>query len=124
MEAETRDEFWRPVGNLTAVEVINTFGELQGALANHAETVLLTLKSDERQALQFVMPQLVSLGRSEEDVLVHRTVPYRDLVSSPELDHRQKAGAEALVDRLLQTRFFTRITSLAWIRAGAHLVSG
>ena len=78
------------------------FGELQGALVNHAETVLSTLKSDERQALQFVMPQLVSLGRSEEDVLTRRTVPYRDLVSSPELDHRQKAGAEALVDRLIK----------------------
>jgi hypothetical protein len=78
------------------------FGELQGALANHTETVLLTLKSDERQALKFVMPQLVSLGRGEEDVLIRRTVPYRDLVSSPELDHQQKAGAKGLVERLIK----------------------
>jgi hypothetical protein len=78
------------------------FGELQGALTNHAETVLLTLKSDERQALQFVMPQLVSLSRSEEDVLIRRTVPYRDLVSSPELDDRQKAGAKVLIERLIK----------------------
>ena len=78
------------------------FGELQGALANHAETVFLTLKNDEQQALKFVMPQLVSLGRSEEDVLICRIVPYRDLVSSPELDHRQKAGAKGLVERLIK----------------------
>jgi hypothetical protein len=76
------------------------FGELQGALANHAETVFSTLKSEERQALKFIMPQLVSLGCNEEDVLVRRTVPYHDLVSSPELDRREKAGAKGLVERL------------------------
>ena len=78
------------------------FGELQGALANHAETVFLTLKSDEQQALKLVMPHLVSFGRDEEGALVRRTIPYRDLVSSPELDDRLKAGAKNLVERLIK----------------------
>ena len=78
------------------------FGELQGALAKHVETVFLTLKSDEQQALKFVMPHLVSLGRGEEGVLIRRTVPYRDLVSPREVDHRQDAGAKGLVDRLIK----------------------
>src|SRR5258706_7584489 len=77
-------------------------GELQGALANHAETVFLTLKRDEQQALKFVIRHLVALGRGEEGLLNRRTVPYRDLVSSPELDQRQRAGARGLVDRLIK----------------------
>jgi ketosteroid isomerase-like protein len=77
-------------------------GELRGALANHAETVFLTLKRDEQQALKFVIRHLVALGRGEEGLLNRRTVPYRDLVSSPELDRRQRAGAKGLVDRLIK----------------------
>jgi hypothetical protein len=87
-------------------------GELQGALAQHAETVSLTLKRDEQQALKFVVRHLVALGRGEEGLLNRRTVPYRDLVSSPRywdpakcfggLNQRQRAGAKGLVDRLIK----------------------
>src|ERR1700724_3001773 len=75
-------------------------GELQGALAQHVKTVFLTLKPHEQQALKFVIRRLLALGRGEEGHLIRRTVPYRDLVSSPELDH--KAGAKGLVDRLIK----------------------
>src|SRR4029077_6837238 len=74
------------------------FGELQGALANHAETVFSTLKVDEQGALESVMRQLISLGRGEAGI--RRTVRYGDLVSSPELNDGQKAGAKGLMDRL------------------------
>jgi energy-coupling factor transporter ATP-binding protein EcfA2 len=77
-------------------------GELQGALANHAETVFLTLKRDEQQALKFVIRHLVALGRGEEGHLIRRTVPYRDLVLSPELDPQPRASAKGLVDRLIK----------------------
>jgi len=75
-------------------------GELQGALAQHVKTVFLTLKPHEQQALKFVIRRLLALGRGEEGHLIRRTIPYRDLVSSPELD--QKAGAKGLVDRLIK----------------------
>jgi energy-coupling factor transporter ATP-binding protein EcfA2 len=76
-------------------------GRLQDALAQHAESVFLTLKRDEQQALKFVVRHLVA-GPGEEGLLNHRTVPYRDLVSSPKLDQRQRAGAKGLVDRLIK----------------------
>src|SRR4029077_7677261 len=77
-------------------------GELQGALANHAETVFLTLKGDEQQALKFVIRHLVEPGQGEDGHLIRRTVPYRDLVSLPEFDQQQRAGAKGLVDRLIK----------------------
>jgi energy-coupling factor transporter ATP-binding protein EcfA2 len=77
-------------------------GGLQGALAQHAETVFLTLNRDEQQALKFVIRHLVARGRGEEGHWIRRTVPYRDLVSSPELNQEQKAGAKGLVDRLIK----------------------
>jgi energy-coupling factor transporter ATP-binding protein EcfA2 len=77
-------------------------GELRGALANHAETVFLTLKSDEQQALKFVMRHLVTPGRGEEDHWIRRTVPYRDIGSSPGLNQQQRAGAKGLVERLVK----------------------
>jgi len=77
-------------------------GELHDALAQHAETVFLTLKRDEQQALKFVIRHLVAPGQGEEGLFNRRTVPYRDLVSSPELNQRQKAGAQGLVDRLIK----------------------
>src|SRR5258707_738291 len=77
-------------------------GELQGALAQHVKTVLVTLKPHEQQALKFVIRHLVAPGRGEEGLFNRRTVPYRDLVSSPELNQRQKAGAQGLVDRLIK----------------------
>ncbi len=83
-------------------------GELEGALANHAETVFRELDSDEQEAFDFVMRQLVSLGSGEGGV--RRTVPYRDLVSSPEFDHRQKAGAKGLVDCFIKEELFSAET--------------
>jgi hypothetical protein len=87
-------------------------GELQDALARHAETVFLRLKRDEQQALKFVIRHLVAPGRGEEGLLRRRTVLYRDLISSPKywdptkcfggLNQRQRAGAKGLVDRLIQ----------------------
>jgi hypothetical protein len=76
-------------------------GRLQEALAQHAESVFLTLKHDEQQALKFVLRHLVA-GPGEEGLLNRRSVPYRDLVSSPKLDERQRAGAKGLVDRLIK----------------------
>jgi AAA ATPase domain len=77
-------------------------GEFQSALALHAKTVFLTLKRDEQQALKFVIRRLLALSRGEEGHLIRRTVPYRDLVSSPKLDQQQRAGAKGLVDRLIK----------------------
>ncbi|HET9377657.1 MAG TPA: hypothetical protein VFO40_21975, partial [Chthoniobacterales bacterium] len=76
-------------------------GGLQNALAQHEKTVFSTLKGNELQALRFVIRHLVAPGRGEEDHLIRRTVPYRDLVSSPELNQVQRAGAIGLVDRLI-----------------------
>src|SRR6266403_310947 len=81
--------------------------ELQSALAQHVKTVFLTLKPDEQQALKFVIRQLVAPGQGEEGHLIRRTVPYRDLVSSPELDQQPRAGAKGLVDRLIKERLLS-----------------
>jgi hypothetical protein len=87
-------------------------GELQDALANHAETVFLMLKRDEQQALRFVIRHLVAPGWGEEGLLRRRAVLYRELISSPKywdptkcfggLNQRQRAGAKGLVDRLIK----------------------
>jgi conflict system STAND superfamily ATPase len=82
-------------------------GELQGALANHAETVFLTLKRDEQRALKFVIRHLITLGRGEEAVINRRAARYCDLVSPPELDQQQRAGAKGLVDRLIKEGLLT-----------------
>ena len=77
-------------------------GEFQGALAQHTETLFSTLNSDEQRALKFVIRHLVAPGRSEEGPAIRRTVPYRDLVSSPELNQGERAGAKDLVDHLIK----------------------
>jgi hypothetical protein len=77
-------------------------GDLQSALAQHIKTVFLTLKREEQQALKSVIRQLVAPGQGEEGHLIRRTVPYRDLVLSPELDPQPRAGAKGLVDRLIK----------------------
>ena len=77
-------------------------GGLDGALANHAEAVFSTLNRDEQDALEFVMVQLVKLGRAEEDMLKRRTVAYRDLVLSSDANNRKSAGAKGLVDRFIK----------------------
>jgi hypothetical protein len=84
-------------------------GEFQGALTNQVETVFLTLNSDEQQALKFVIPQLVSLVRPEERVLVRRTAPFCDLFSSPEFDRQQQAVAKRLVERLVKEGFLSAL---------------
>jgi hypothetical protein len=76
-------------------------GEFQGALANHAETVFSTLDRDEQCALEFVMPHLVTLARGEQGVLNRRTVPYRELVSSPKANNQRSTGAKGLVNRFI-----------------------
>ena len=77
-------------------------GDLQSALAQHIKTVFLTLKREEQQTLKSVIRQLVAPGQGEEGHLIRRTVPYRDLVLSPELDPQPRAAAKGLVDRLIK----------------------
>ncbi len=77
-------------------------GGLQDTLAQHAEFVFLSLKSNEQHALKFVFRQLLVPGRGEEGLLHRRTAPYGDLVLSPQLDERQRAGAKGMVDRLVK----------------------
>jgi conflict system STAND superfamily ATPase len=77
-------------------------GELHGALAQHEKTVFSTLKGNEKEALRFVIRCLVEQGQGEEGHLIRRNVPYRDLISSPELNERQRTGAIGLVDRLIK----------------------
>jgi ketosteroid isomerase-like protein len=80
-------------------------GELEGALAHHAEAVFTQLGSDEQGAFDFVMRHLVSLGRGETGT--GRAVRYRELVSSPEFAQWQKAGAKGLVDCFIKEELFS-----------------
>jgi hypothetical protein len=77
-------------------------GGFQNALAQHAESVFLDLKSDEQEALQFVIGELLVPSRGEDACLNRRRIPYRDLVLHPELNQRQRSGAKGLVDRLIK----------------------
>ncbi len=77
-------------------------GELEVALAHHAESVFSMLKPEEQAALGCVMGHLVTLGSDKEGVVNPRSVPYRDLVSCPGLDNSPQAGAKGLVDRLIE----------------------
>src|SRR6201984_1412147 len=54
-------------------------GELNGALAKHAEAIFSTLQPHEQKAFPLVMRHLVTLSQGEEEVPNRRTVPYRDL---------------------------------------------
>jgi len=56
-------------------------GELQGALARHAEGVSLTLKDEEHQILRSVFRNLVTLERGGEGALMSRTALYQDLIT-------------------------------------------
>jgi hypothetical protein len=76
-------------------------GELENSLAEHAERVFLALGADAQDALKPVIRKLVSIGHGEEARLIGRTVSNRDLVASPGCNHRQKAGAKALIDRFI-----------------------
>ncbi|MBV9272560.1 MAG: hypothetical protein JO333_01595, partial [Verrucomicrobia bacterium] len=77
-------------------------GELRNALARHAEFVFSTLNQDEQQALMLVTRQLLAPGAGGESLIYRRTLPYRELIASPKLNQRQRAGAKGLVDRLIK----------------------
>jgi len=72
------------------------------ALAQHAEFVFLNLKSDEQEALRFVIRELLVPSSGEDAFLNRRSVRYRDLVLHPQLNQRQRSGAKGLVDRLIK----------------------
>ncbi|MBV8415845.1 MAG: hypothetical protein JO251_11620, partial [Verrucomicrobia bacterium] len=80
-------------------------GKFEGALAHHAEAAFTKLSDDEQGAFDFVMRHLASLGRGETGV--GRAARYRELVSSPEFNQQQKAGAIGLVDCFIKEEFFT-----------------
>jgi hypothetical protein len=81
-------------------------GKLDGALVNHAESVFSALDENGQAVFKFIIRQLVSTALGEEGVLMRRTVPYRDLVSTPEFGERQKTVAEGVIDRFIKEGFF------------------
>jgi hypothetical protein len=81
-------------------------GEFGGALANHAESVFLALDPEAQAALKPVVQRLVSLGLGEEGGFIRRTVPYRDLLWTPELSAHGKEGAQRLIDQFIQEGLF------------------
>jgi hypothetical protein len=79
-----------------------SLGGFHEALAQHAEFVFLNLKSDEQQALKFVIRNLLVPSRGEGGFLNRRSVPYPALVSSSQLNERRRVGTKGLVDRLIK----------------------
>ena len=77
-------------------------GGFQHALAQHAEFVFLNLKSDEQQAFRFVTRNLVVPNRGEEGFLDRRCIPYAALISSSQLNQRQRAGTRGFIDRFIE----------------------
>jgi WD40 repeat protein len=85
-------------------------GELNGALAKHAEAVFSTLQPHEQKAFPLVMRYLVTLGQGEEEVPNRRTVLYRDFVTTKGIDHDLKAGAKGFIDLLIEKRLLVADT--------------
>jgi chromosome segregation ATPase len=83
-------------------------GELDGALASHAEEVFTKLSSDARQAFDFVMRRLAPVELDEKACA--RMVSYRELTSSPELDSRLRGGVKNLVDSMVKEGLLTSET--------------
>ncbi len=83
-------------------------GELDGALAAHAEDVFTKLSSEARQAFDFVMRRLAPVELEERASV--RVALYRDLVSSPELETRLRGGARELVDSMVREGLFASET--------------
>ncbi|MBV9672328.1 MAG: hypothetical protein JO076_05825, partial [Verrucomicrobia bacterium] len=79
-------------------------GELDGALAKHAETVFASLESSEKDAFPLVMRHLVTLGQGDEEIPSRRTVPYRDFVASKAAKEKQTNGAKGFVDLFVEKR--------------------
>jgi energy-coupling factor transporter ATP-binding protein EcfA2 len=77
-------------------------GGFQNALAQYPESVFLNLKSDEQEALPFVIRELLVPNQGAGASLNRRSIPYRDLVSRPQLNQRQRSGATGLIDRLIK----------------------
>jgi WD40 repeat protein/serine/threonine protein kinase len=77
-------------------------GELEGALAKHAEAVFSTLRPEEQRAFPLVMRCLVTLGQGEEEVPNRRTAPYRDFVAMERIDG--KTVAKGFVDLFVEKR--------------------
>jgi hypothetical protein len=85
------------------------FGELEGALAQHAESTFNRLKPYEQRSFGIVMRQLVTLGQRDEEIVSRRTVPYSDLCSDPNrID--SSAGAKNFVDVFIQNRLLVADT--------------
>ncbi len=83
-------------------------GKLDGAIAHHAENVFTELSSEARQSFDFVMRRLAPVELDEKTIGL--MVSYRDLASSPELDHRSRAGAKSLVDCMVKEGLLTSET--------------
>jgi hypothetical protein len=77
-------------------------GELEGALAKHAEAVFSTLRPEGQRAFPLVMRYLVTLGQGEQEVPNRRTAPYRDFVAMDGIDW--KTGAKGFVDVFVEKR--------------------
>jgi hypothetical protein len=75
-------------------------GELEGALAHHAEKVFTTLSSEARQAFNFVLRRLAPVELDQKGSC--RTALYRDLVASGGIDSRLQGGAKDLVDSMVK----------------------
>ena len=75
-------------------------GELEGALAHHAEKVFTTLSSEARQAFDFVLRRLAPVELDQKGSC--RTALYRDLVASGGIDSRLQGGAKDLVDSMVK----------------------
>jgi hypothetical protein len=79
-------------------------GELEGALANHAETLFTMLMNDAQGAFDSVMRRLVWFGGEGQGI--GRTVLYKEVVSPAELKSNQQAGAKFLVDYFIKEGLF------------------
>ncbi len=75
-----------------------------GALSNHAERVFNSLSIEAQQTFDFVMRRLVFLDHDGRAGC--RLVPYRDLISSRELDSHLQTGAQAFVDAMVSEGLF------------------
>jgi hypothetical protein len=91
--------------NLLRWSDYRALGELKGAVANYAEKAFSALQPEEQGAVGLVLRHLFALGPTAEGAADCRTVPYRDLISSPQFDDCQMAGAKGLVDRLIEEGF-------------------
>jgi eukaryotic-like serine/threonine-protein kinase len=85
-------------------------GELEGALAKHAEAVFSTLRPEEQRAFPLVMRYLVTLGQGEEEEPNRRTAPYRDFAAAEGAGQGQKAGAKGFVDLFIEKRLLVADT--------------